>query len=139
MREQVVGMFLGERNAGEAAQLLHGAGYASSDLDLVSKESLDDPTLASMLTHVQLGRLLARPEAMWRYALRWALIGSLVVEVPVLIWVLMACWLPRAEAGQRLRLPPPRRRPQSPRRRRPLPHRRPPIHQRPLLRPTVST
>lgn len=32
---------------------------------------------------------MEKPEGMWPCALKWALVGSCVVEVPVLIWVLL--------------------------------------------------
>ena len=73
MHRQVVGLFNEECYVTEAARLLRGAGYGWSDLDLVSP-----------------GRLMHRPEGMWPCALKWGLIGSIVVEVPVLIWVLLA-------------------------------------------------
>ena len=90
MREQVVGLFQREKSVAEAAQMLHTAGYFSSDLDLVSKEELRDLSLLSLVRHVHLERLMERPEGMWPSGLRWALIGSCLVEVPVLIWVLLA-------------------------------------------------
>ena len=90
MREQIVGLFLREESAGEAAGMLHAAGYGSFDLDLVGDGFPKQPDLHKLLHHVRLGRLLQRPEGMWPCALRWALIGSIVVEIPVLVWVLLA-------------------------------------------------
>ena len=90
MREQVVGLFTGEEGVVEASRMLHAAGYTHLDLDLVSEEEPRHPSLPSGFRHVQLGRLMERPEGMWPCGLRWALIGSIVVEVPVLIWVLLA-------------------------------------------------
>ncbi len=90
MREQVVALFQKEEDITEAARMLHAAGHAPSDLDLVSKKAVNDSHLLTLLRHVHLGKLMERPEGMWPCALRWAIIGSVVVEVPVLIWVLLA-------------------------------------------------
>ena len=91
-REQVVGLFPREESAVEAATLLRSAGYGPRDLDLVSIDAgrqPDLPDLPDLLSRVRLGRLMERPEGMWPAALRWGLLGSLVVEVGVLIWVLL--------------------------------------------------
>lgn len=90
MREQVVGLFRTEESVVEAAQILNASGYHPTDLDLVSTEPLHDPSLPLVSRHVRLGRLMERPEGTLPYALRWAVIGSLVVEIPVLIWVIIA-------------------------------------------------
>ena len=89
MREQVVGLFLREESLVEAAQMVQAVGYAPSDLDLVSREPVTGPGALSPLRHVRLGRLMEIPEGTWPVALRGALIGSCVVEVPVLICVLL--------------------------------------------------
>ena len=90
MRDQVVGLFPKEGSVVDAAYMLHNVGYRPSDLDLVSMDRVDDPALTSLLNHVRPGRLLERPEMVWPWAIRGALIGSLAVEVPVLIWVFLA-------------------------------------------------
>ena len=90
MRAQVVGVFRSEEGVLEAAQVLHVAGYARADLDLVTQERVRDWRLPLVTKPVHGGRLMERPEGALRCALRWALIGSLVVEVPVLVWVLLA-------------------------------------------------
>ena len=90
MRVQVAGLFQREEGAVEAVEMLHAAGYASSDLDLVSKEPPRNVDLPSLTRHVHLGRLMQTPEGTWPCALRGALIGSLAIEVPVLICVLLA-------------------------------------------------
>lgn len=90
MREQVVGVFQREGSVVEAARLLHASGYGASDLDLVTKVAIPDSPLYPPVRHVQLGKLMERPEGMWPCALRWAIVGSIIVEVAVLIWVLLA-------------------------------------------------
>ena len=90
MREQVVGLFQREADVAEAARILHSAGYTLSDLDMVSKAEVSGPAPGWLTGQIHLGRLMERPEGMWPCGLRWALIGTLVVEVPVLIWVLLA-------------------------------------------------
>ncbi len=90
MREQIVGLFVREGGVVEAARMLHAAGCSSSNLDLVSQGDLYRPELHPLLRHVRIGRLFQRPEGMWPSALRWGLIGSVLVEIPVLIWVLLA-------------------------------------------------
>ena len=90
MRDQVVGLFPKEGSVADAANMLHDVGYSPSDLDLVSVDGADDSALAHLLNHVRPGRLLERPEGVWPWAIRGALIGSLAVEVPVLIWVFLA-------------------------------------------------
>ena len=92
MREQIVGLFHREGSVYEAAEMLQAAGYTASDLDLVTKEDKHRHDLPSAFrpVHLGLGRLMQRPEGMWPSGLRWALIGSVAVEVPVLIWVLLA-------------------------------------------------
>ena len=90
MREQIVGLFQRAESVVEAARLLHAASYSSPDLDLVSNGAVHHLGLPSLLRHVRTGRLIERPERMWPCALRLALIGSCLVEVPVLIWVLLA-------------------------------------------------
>ena len=89
MREQVVGVFTGEARAVEAATLLRAAGYGPGDLDLVAGQH----SLAAchdLLCRVRSVRLMERPEDTWPTALKWGLIGSLLVEVGVLAWVLAA-------------------------------------------------
>ena len=90
MRDQVVGLFPKEGSVVDAASMLHDIGYSPSDLDLVSMDGADDSALTPLLNRVRPGRLLERPEGVWPWAIRGALIGSLAVEVPVLIWVFLA-------------------------------------------------
>jgi hypothetical protein len=90
MREQVVGLFTREESAVEAATRLHDAGYPPRDLDLVSRDGAPRPNLSSLLGRVRAGRLMERPEGMWPCALRWGVVGSVVAEVVVLAWVLLA-------------------------------------------------
>ena len=70
MREQVVGLFLREESLVEAAQMVQAVGYAPSDLDLVSREPVNEPGALSLLRHVHLGRLMEIPEGTWPVALR---------------------------------------------------------------------
>ncbi len=90
MGQQIVGLF--EREAGvlEAARMLRSAGYLASDLDVISQEAVVDIDPPGRFRPILTSRLMQRPEGMWRCGLRWALIGTCVVEVPVLIWVLVA-------------------------------------------------
>ena len=89
MGQQVVGLFREERGLFEAAQMMRDAGYPPLALDLASKGPVPHPALLSLVRHVHLGRLTERPERMWPYALRCALIASILVEIVVLVWVLL--------------------------------------------------
>ena len=89
MREQVVGVFSREAQALEAAELLRAAGYGPRDLDLVARQHSPD-TGQDLLRRVRPVRLTERPEGMWPAALKWALVGSLLAEVGLLAWVLVA-------------------------------------------------
>ena len=90
MGQQVVGLFQREESVVEAAQLLHAAGCTPKDVDLVSTRDVGEPELSGLVREVRLGRLMETPEGTWPCALRGALVGSLVVEVPVLIGVFLA-------------------------------------------------
>ena len=71
---QVVGIFNGPREVEEARDLIAGAGYRGPALTLLS------PAAAGPRT-----RLRHRGDVMLRSAVRWAVYGSLIVEVPTLI------------------------------------------------------
>ena len=90
MREQVVGLFKEAGSAVEAARLIRAAGYGVRDVDMVSRDVSAEPCLEAEERCLGPGRLMERPDGTWPCALRWALVGSCIVEVPVLIWVLLA-------------------------------------------------
>ena len=90
MRDQVVGLFRTTENAAEAARFIRAAGYGIRDLDLVSGDASAEPCPDATKRCIERGRLMERPEGTWPCALRWALVGSCLFEVPVLIWVLLA-------------------------------------------------
>ena len=76
---QVVGTF-GQRTAMEAAGgLFEAAGYTDDDLTLIAPPDAGRPP--AVLTH--------RGELMLRAALRWGIIGALLVEVPSVIALLL--------------------------------------------------
>ncbi len=70
---QVVGIFNGPREAEEARDLIAGAGCRGTALTLLS------PSTGPRT------RLRHRGDVMLRSAVRWAVYGSLIVEVPTLI------------------------------------------------------
>ena len=76
---QVVGTFAGRAALDAAERLFAGAGYTDQELTLLSPPEHDEPVPA--LTH--------RGESMLRAAVRWGIIGALIVEVPSVIALLL--------------------------------------------------
>ena len=69
----VVGLFSGPSAAWAAKQLFQEAGYQEGQLTLLSSVDDDVPTLRQ------------KPECIFRSAVRWAIIGALAVELPVVL------------------------------------------------------
>jgi hypothetical protein len=76
----VVGIFEDERGVSAARELLIGSGYPDSGLALLRPPG-DRDYRRTILRH--------RGEVMLRAAVRWGIIGALMVEIPSLIIVLM--------------------------------------------------
>ena len=88
MASMVVGVFDSERLALAAVRALGRAGLGRDRLSLVSCDSIDSGELSTR-TRILRGSLLeGRDEGLIRPMLWGALWGSLVVEVPVLFWLL---------------------------------------------------
>lgn len=89
MRHTVVGILGSEELALGAAQLLHDAGHRRRELALLSDREVHERRLRTMVRHLRIEHLPERDGIPLRQALVGALIGSLVVEVPVLAWLFL--------------------------------------------------
>ena len=90
MHQQIVGLFQHEGSAVEAAQILSVYGCKLTAIDLVSQRSAVPPDSPGIFRTVYARHLLEQPDAMWPCAFRWGVAGSVLVEISVLIWVLLA-------------------------------------------------
>ena len=76
---QVVGTFAGRAALDAAGRLFAGAGYTDRELMLLSPPGGHEPV--PVLAH--------RGESMLRAAVRWGILGALIVEVPSVITLLL--------------------------------------------------
>ena len=90
MSKQIAAVFREEEGALEATQMLHEAGYASSDVGVFSREGLRYPHLSLVATPVFVERFVKRPEKALGRALQGAIVGALVVGGASLIWIFLA-------------------------------------------------
>ncbi len=90
MHTTLIAAFGSEPLLAEAVGLLRGAGYKRSEVHLVSRIAIRTPFLLGSVRHTRTARLTDTPAALLRYALIGALIGSLIVEIPIVLWLAIA-------------------------------------------------
>ncbi len=90
MSKQIAAVFQHEEGALEAAQMLHDAGHAPSNVVVFSSKGLSYPHLSLFATPVFVERFVKRPEKALGRALHGAIVGSLLVGGLSLIWVFLA-------------------------------------------------
>ncbi len=87
MHTTLIAAFNSEALLGEAVGLLREAAYKRSEIRVASRNTLRNLSLNGSAKYKRTARLTDTPAALLRYALVGALIGSLIVEVPVVLWL----------------------------------------------------